>query len=129
MSNKIPENLKYTQDHDWISIDGNIITLGITDFAQAALGDIVFIELPEVGRSLARGDTFGVVESVKTVADIHAPMSGKIIEVNNDLDGQPDLCNKNPYGTWLVKIQVASTNDLKNLMDANKYTEFCANAH
>ncbi len=127
MSTKNPENLRYTQDHDWISIEGDVITLGITDFAQAALGDIVFVELPEIGRSLAKGDTFGVVESVKTVADLHAPTSGKVVAVNSELESGPDLCNKDPYGTWVVKLQVANVNELKSLMDAKKYSEFCSN--
>ena len=128
MSIQIPENLKYTEDHDWILIEDDTVTIGITDFAQNALGDIVFVELPEVGRVLSKGETFGAVESVKTVADLHAPMSGKIIAINDELDAQADLCNSAPYNSWTIKIKLSSPDESQNLLDASQYKKFCESA-
>lgn len=118
----IPENLKYTKDHEWIKLEGNIATIGITEYAQSELGDIVYVEIETKGKLLSAGDTFGTVEAVKTVSDLYMPVSGTISEVNPTLDGQPELINKDPYGEgWLVKMSVANTDDLNALMSAGDY--------
>lgn len=118
----IPENLKYTKDHEWIKLEGNIATIGITEYAQSELGDIVYVEIETKGKLLSAGDTFGTVEAVKTVSDLYMPVSGTISEVNPALDGQPELINKDPYGEgWLVKMSVANTDDLNALMSAGDY--------
>lgn len=120
----VPENLLYTKDHEWIRIEGQTATVGITDFAQAELGDIVFIEIETQGESLASGDTFGTIEAVKTVSDMFMPVSGEITEVNPDLDKSPDLVNKDPYGKgWMIKIKVNDPAEAENLLDAAKYKE------
>ena len=121
MANQIPENLKYTKDHDWALIDGDTITIGVSDYAQSALGDIVYVELPEIGRTLEQNETYGVVESVKTVSDLHSPISGNVISVNNELEDQPDLCNSNPYDSWIVKIKSTNEEELKNLLSPADY--------
>lgn len=118
----IPENLKYTKDHEWIKLEGNIATIGITEYAQSELGDIVYVEIETKGKLLSAGDTFGTVEAVKTVSDLYMPVSGTISEVNPALDGQPELINKDPYGEgWLVTMSVANTDDLNALMSAGDY--------
>ena len=94
MSYEVPENLKYTSDHEWADETEGVVTVGITDFAQSSLGDIVFVELPEIGTTISKGDSFGVVESIKSVSDLYAPVSGEVVESNNELDGQPDLLNQ-----------------------------------
>lgn len=118
----LPENLKYTKDHEWILIDGATGTVGITDHAQGELGDVVFVELPAVGRTLKQGESFGTIEAVKAVSDLYAPVSGSITEVNGDLNGTPELVNKEPYGKgWMVKIKLANPEELKGLLDAAGY--------
>ena len=116
----VPENLKYTKSHEWVRLEGDTATIGITDYAQSELGDIVFVELPPVGKSVNAGDSLGTVESVKTVSDIYAPISGAVVEVNGDLGKNSELLNSDPYGQgWVVKIRA---NDKGNeLMDAAKY--------
>jgi len=116
----VPENLKYTKSHEWVRLEGDTATIGITDYAQSELGDIVFVELPPVGKSVNAGDSLGTVESVKTVSDIYAPISGAVVEVNGDLGKNSELLNSDPYGQgWVVKIRA---NDNGNeLMDAAKY--------
>ena len=118
----IPDNLKYTKDHEWASVEGSLATVGITDHAQRELGDIVFVELPKVGASVKAGETFGTIEAVKTVAELYAPVSGKVTEVNNDLGADAGVINTDPYGTgWIVKIEVAGATD--ELIDAAAYTK------
>lgn len=118
----LPENLKYTKDHEWILIDGATGTVGITDHAQGELGDVVFVELPAVGRTLKQGESFGTIEAVKAVSDLYAPVSGSITEVNGELNGTPELVNKEPYGKgWMVKIKLANPDELKGLLDAAGY--------
>lgn len=118
----LPENLKYTKDHEWILIDGATGTVGITDHAQGELGDVVFVELPAVGRTLKQGESFGTIEAVKAVSDLYAPVSGSITEVNGELNGTPELVNKEPYGKgWMVKIKIANPDELKGLLDAAGY--------
>ncbi|HEX6445038.1 MAG TPA: glycine cleavage system protein GcvH [Streptosporangiales bacterium] len=120
-----PADLKYTSDHEWVRAgDGGVVRTGITDYAQDALGDIVFVSLPEVGAEVTAGDAVGEVESTKSVSDIYAPLSGKITARNDALDGQPDLVNSDPYGAgWMLEIEVADPADVDGLMDAAAYTE------
>jgi len=119
-----PLNLKYTKDHEWISIDGKIATIGITDFAQRELGDIVYVEVETVGESLNADDIFGTVEAVKTVSDLFLPIAGKIIEVNESLDNTPEDVNNDPYGNgWMIKIEIDDVNGANNLLSAQQYKE------
>ena len=121
---EIPLNLKYTKDHEWISIDGNIATVGITDFAQRELGDIVYIEVETIGETLNADDVFGTVEAVKTVSDLFLPMTGKIIEFNESLDSSPEDVNTDPYGNgWMVKIEIQNIDELDNLLSSDQYKE------
>ena len=118
-----PDDLKYTESHEWIRSEGDIATVGITDFAQDSLGDIVFLELPEPGTIFQQGETVGVVESVKTVSDIMAPVSGEIKEVNSGLEASPESVNKDPYGKgWLFKISLANTDEITSLLSSSDYT-------
>jgi glycine cleavage system H protein len=104
---KIPQDLVYTKEHEWIRVNDNILTIGITDFAQGELGDIIFVEFPEIGEEFQKDDPFGTIEAVKTVADIFAPVQGKIIEINHDIENSPEVINSDPYGDgWLVKIEI-----------------------
>jgi glycine cleavage system H protein len=118
-----PDDLKYTETHEWIRSEGEIATVGITDFAQDSLGDIVFLELPEAGTLFQQGETVGVVESVKTVSDILAPVSGEIREVNSGLETNPETVNRDPYGKgWLFKIKLANTDEITSLLSSSDYT-------
>ena len=120
----IPEELKYTKDHEWISIDGEIATVGITDFAQRELGDIVYIEVETVGETLDADEVFGTVEAVKTVSDLFLPVSGEIIEFNEDLEDTPEDVNAEPYSKgWMIKMKVSNPDDLNQLLDSNQYRE------
>ncbi|HEX2684108.1 MAG TPA: glycine cleavage system protein GcvH [Ferruginibacter sp.] len=119
-----PSNLKYTKDHEWISLEGNTATIGITDFAQGELGDIVFIEVDSIGKPLAAGETFGTVEAVKTVSDLFMPVAGTITELNPELANQPELVNSDPYGKgWMIKMTVNNPADVEKLMDAAAYEQ------
>lgn len=119
-----PENLKYTKSHEWVKLDGDIATLGITDFAQHELTDIVYVDLPPTGKQLAAGKEFGVVESVKTASDLYSPISGTITEVNNQLETKPDLVNTDPFGKgWMVKLKYSNIKELDSLLDSKTYTE------
>lgn len=118
----IPTELKYTKSHEWVRIDGDVATVGITFFAQDQLGDVVFVDMPEVGAAVARGDSVAEVESTKTVSDIYAPVSGEIVAVNEDLDGNEELVNKDPYGEgWLFRIKVGDSGELASLLDDAGY--------
>ena len=120
-----PKELRYTKEHEWVSVDNNIATIGITDHAQGQLGDIVFVELPDLERSINQDDVFGVVEAVKTVADLFAPVSGKIIEINSDLEESPDLINSDPYESgWIIKTAVDNLDEYNNLMSNLDYEDF-----
>ena len=120
-----PKELRYTKEHEWVSIDNNIATIGITDHAQGQLGDIVFVELPDLESSINQDDVFGVVEAVKTVADLFAPVSGKIIEINSDLEESPDLINSDPYESgWIIKTAVENLDEFNNLMSNLDYEDF-----
>jgi len=120
----IPAELKYTKDHEWARIEGDVATVGITDYAQSELGDIVYVELPEIGKKTKQADSFGTIEAVKAVSDLFAPISGEIIEINRNLSDQPEVINKDPYGEgWLVKIRVSNKSEISKLLDKTKYEE------
>ena len=120
----IPEELKYTKDHEWISIDGEIATVGITDFAQRELGDIVYVEVETVGETLDADEVFGTVEAVKTVSDLFLPVSGEIIEFNEDLEDTPEDVNAEPYSKgWMIKMKISNPDALNQLLDSNQYRE------
>jgi len=119
----VPEQLRYSSDHEWIRVDGNKITLGITDYAQDALGDVVFVDVPDVGTAVTVGGSFSEVESTKSVSDIYSPVSGSIVEVNADLGDEPERLNDDPYGEgWICVIELADPSELDHLMDAAGYT-------
>ena len=119
-----PENLKYTKEHEWCKIDGNIATVGITDFAQSELGDIVFVEFPNVSDEINQNDTVGTIEAVKTVADLYSPLSGKIIEINDSLESEPNLINDSPYDEgWIFKIEITNNDEYNDLLNSNSYKE------
>ncbi len=118
----IPTNLKYTKDHEWVSIDGDIATIGITDFAQGELGDIVYVEIETEGETLNAEEVFGSVEAVKTVSDLFMPIAGKVLEKNNAIDTNPEVVNKDPYNEgWLIKIEMTNPADVNELLDASGY--------
>ncbi len=119
-----PENLKYTKDHEWISIEGNIATIGITEFAQRELGDIVYVDITTIGENVAAEEVFGTVEAVKTVSDLFCPVAGKVLSINPDLDKQPDLVNTDPYGAgWMIQLEVANPADVDELLSAADYAQ------
>ena len=122
----IPENLKYTNDHDWVKVDGDKIYVGITDYAQNALGDIVFVDMPQTGAIVSAGDVLGSLESIKAVSDICAPISGEILEINDDLADAPESLNTAPYENWVVVMSISDEGELENLMDAEEYAAYCA---
>jgi len=118
----IPADLKYTQDHEWVRVDGDVAVVGITDFAQGELGDVVFVEIETEGETLDKGETFGTVEAVKTVSDLFMPVGGEVSEVNEALADDPELVNKDPYGDgWMIKVKISDSSDLDDLMDAEAY--------
>jgi glycine cleavage system H protein len=120
----IPEGLKYTKDHEWIKVDGNIATVGITDFAQGELGDIVYVDISSVGNQVGQHEVFGTVEAVKTVSDLFMPISGKVIEFNKALDTAPEKVNGDPYGDgWMVKVELSNTSEVASLLTAAQYKE------
>ena len=118
----VPVELKYTKEHEWVRVDGNIATIGITDWAQGELGDIVFVELPEVGSATEQMSTFGTIEAVKAVSDLFSPLTGKVAEINAKLEDDPMVINQDPYGDgWLIKIEMSDTSELEELLDASSY--------
>jgi glycine cleavage system H protein len=122
-----PDDLRYSREHEWVRVDGATATIGITSFAAGELGDIVFVELPEAGASLSQFGSFGVVESVKAVSDLFAPVSGEVTEVNGDLRDKPELLNSDPYGAgWIAKVTLSDVAELDALLDAGAYTELTA---
>ena len=121
-----PKELKYTQDHEWIRLGEDIGQIGITDYAQEQLGDVVYVELPAVGRVLAQGEQFGSVESVKAVSDLYCPVSGEVVEVNGALETQPELVNKDPHGNWMIVVRLSKPDELNSLIDADAYGELIA---
>ncbi len=122
---ELPEGLKYSKEHEWVLVEGHVAIIGITEYAQQELGDIVYVELPEVGEKIVKDDPFGAVESVKAVSDIFAPVSGTVIEVNDALPDNPEIINDDPYGDgWMIKVEMADKDDLKDLMSAEEYAEY-----
>ncbi len=118
----IPAELRYSSDHEWVRVEGTIVTIGITEYAQDALGDVVFVEMPDSGLSVAAGESFSEVESTKSVSDIYAPITGAVVEVNGALESQPELLNSDPYGQgWICRIEIANPSELDGLMDAEAY--------
>jgi glycine cleavage system H protein len=129
MSHNIPQELKYTDDHEWTQANEEVVTIGITDFAQSALGDIVFVELPEVGDSLEKAGSFGVVESIKSVSDLYSPITGEVVEINEELTDSPEKINEDAYGSWIIKVKASDLSELDALMPASAYEEHCANQY
>lgn len=122
---EFPEDLRFSKEHEWVSLADGVATIGISDFAQDELGDIVFVETPEKGAALARGETFGVAESVKTVSDLYCPVTGEVVEVNNKLEDAPELVNKSPYQDgWMIKVKLSNLSELDNLMSAKEYENY-----
>jgi len=118
-----PSDLKYTKDHEWVRLDGAQAQVGITDYAQKQLGDVVYLELPEVGRRLGQGDVFGTIESVKAVSELYSPVSGEVVEVNTRLTEKPEAVNKDPHGSWMIAIKVDDSGAAPDLLDAAQYTD------
>jgi glycine cleavage system H protein len=118
-----PTDLKYTKEHEWIRVDGDTGTVGITDFAQQQLGDVVYVELPDVGATITAGQVFGTIESVKAVSELFAPVSGEVIETNGSLKDRPDHVNSNPHETWMLKVKLANPGGVASLMDAAAYQQ------
>src|ERR1041385_7869067 len=118
-----PGNLKYTKDHEWVRVEGNIAVIGITEFAQGELGDIVYVEIETVGEVIAKEEVFGTVEAVKTVSDLFMPVSGKVLEKNDAIDANPESVNKDPYGAgWMIKVEMSNTAEVESLLDAESYS-------
>lgn len=122
---KVVKDLFYTEDHEWVKVEGDVATIGITDYAQHALGNIVFVELPEEGESFSEGDEFAVIESVKAASDSYMPISGKIVTINEELDDEPSLLNDDAYENWMVKVEIEDSSELDSLMTAEAYEAFC----
>ncbi|MBM7582905.1 glycine cleavage system H protein [Caldicoprobacter guelmensis] len=122
---KVINGLKYSKDHEWVKVEGNKAIIGITDYAQDSLGDIVFIDLPEVGRNVKAGDAVAVVESVKAASDVYSPVSGIVVEVNTALEASPELINQDPYENWILVLEMSDPGELDALMDAEGYERFC----
>jgi glycine cleavage system H protein len=124
-----PPDLRYTKDHEWVKVDGDVATIGVTDFAANQLGDVVFVDLPAAGRSVEQFAAFGVVESVKAVSDLYAPVSGEVVEVNPDLAGQPELVNSDPFGGgWMIRVRVTEAAQIDGLLDAAAYDRLTSEA-
>jgi glycine cleavage system H protein len=118
-----PADRKYTKDHEWIRISGDTAEIGITDFAQQQLGDVVFVDLPEPGKSVNAGDSFGSIESVKAVSELYAPMSGEVVEVNGALKDRPEVINQDPHATWMIKVRLTNARDTSSLLDSAQYQD------
>lgn len=127
MSHEVPEGLRYTREHEWVRVEGNVATVGVTDFAQTSLGDIVFVELPSTGTALEQNETFGSVEAVKAVSDLFSPMSGTVTAINSAIEEDPAVVNRSPYGDgWMIKASIANASELETLMSAAEYTAHVA---
>ncbi|MBI5826904.1 MAG: glycine cleavage system protein GcvH [Deltaproteobacteria bacterium] len=122
---EFPKDFKYTKEHEWIKVEGNIATVGITDYAQDSLGDVVYVELPQEGGTVTKNEPFGVVESVKAVSDLYSPVSGNVTEVNDAIIDSPEAINEDPYGdAWMIKVEISSADDLGDLLSAEDYQKF-----
>ncbi len=122
---KIIENLRYADSHEWVSVEGEIATVGITDYAQHALGNIVYVDMPEVGDEVTAGEDFGAVESVKAASDLISPVSGEVVEINEALEDNPELVNEDAFGNWIMKVKLSDPSELDNLLDAAAYAKVC----
>ena len=122
---KVMEGLYYSKDHEWIKVEGNTAVIGITDYAQDSLGEVVYVEFPEIEDELEAGGVFGVIESVKAAVDSYAPVSGRVVEINEELEDSPQLLNETPYDAWIIKVELGDKNELEELMDSTEYTKFC----
>ena len=116
-----PNDLRYTKDHEWVRLGGDVAEVGITNYAQEQLGDVVYVDLPDVGRTVSAGDSFGSIESVKAVSELFAPVSGEVIEVNPALKDHPEVINSDPHGTWMIKVRVSTPGDASGLLDSTQY--------
>lgn len=122
---EIKANLRYAESHEWVSLEGDIATVGITDYAQHALGDIVYVDMPEVGDKVSAGEEFGAVESVKAASDLYSPVSGEVVEINEALEDEPGLINQDAFGNWIMKVKVSDASELDSLLDAEAYKNIC----
>lgn len=122
---KVLEGLKYAESHEWVKVDGDIATVGISDFAQHALGNIVYVDMPEVGDEVEAGEVFGAVESVKAASDLISPVSGEVVEINEELEDSPEAINGDAFATWIIKVKISDATELDALLDAAAYEEFC----
>ena len=123
----VPKDLRYTKDHEWVKVDGDVATVGVTDFAASQLGDVVFVDLPAAGKTVDQFATFGVVESVKAVSDLYAPLSGEVTDVNAELGSKPELVNSDPFGAgWMIRVKVGNPDQLAELLDAAGYEQLTA---
>ncbi|MBD5275239.1 MAG: glycine cleavage system protein GcvH [Bacteroides sp.] len=121
----IKDNLRYAESHEWVSLEGDIATVGITDYAQHALGDIVYVDMPEVGDEVTAGEDFGAVESVKAASDLYSPVSGEVVEINEALEDEPGLINQDAFANWIMKVKVSDPSEVENLLDAEAYAKIC----
>ncbi len=122
---KILDDLRYADSHEWVKLEGDVATVGITDYAQHALGNIVYVDMPEVGDEVTQGEDFGAVESVKAASDLVSPVSGEVIEINEALEDEPELINQDAYGAWIMKVKVSDASEIDNLLDAEAYAKIC----
>ena len=122
---KVIEGIKYADSHEWVKVEGNIGIIGISDYAQHSLGDIVYVDLPSEGEEISKGEEFGAVESVKAASDLYSPVSGTIIEINSALEGEPELINQDAYENWIIKVELADPSELDGLLDAAAYEKIC----
>ena len=121
----IKDNLRYAESHEWVSLEGDIATVGITDYAQHALGDIVYVDMPEVGTEVSAGEEFGAVESVKAASDLYSPVSGEVVEINEALEDEPGLINEDAFANWIMKVKVSDPSEVEALLDAEAYAKIC----
>ncbi len=122
---KIIDDIRYAESHEWVSLDGEIATVGITDYAQHALGDIVYVDMPEVGDEVTAGEEFGAVESVKAASDLYSPVSGEVVEINDALEDEPGLINQDAFANWIMKVKVSDPSEIEGLLDAEAYAKIC----
>lgn len=122
---KVLEGLRYAESHEWVKVEGDIAVIGISDYAQHSMGDLSYVDMPSVDDELTAGEEFGAVESVKAASDLYSPVSGKVIEVNEALEDQPELLNEDPYGNWIIKVQMSDPSEVDKLLDAESYKKIC----
>lgn len=122
---KIIDDIRYAESHEWVSLDGEIATVGITDYAQHALGDIVYVDMPEVGDEVTAGEEFGAIESVKAASDLYSPVSGEVVEINDALEDEPGLINQDAFANWIMKVKVSDPSEIEGLLDAEAYAKIC----